>query len=399
MGEAGQAKAVTTQADGKILVGGSARLTSEPLAGPHFALIRYLNDGRVDPSFARFPAVVGPAGGLVAIALQPDGRIVGVGGRADDFVVVRYLPDGRLDPSFGRTGSVQTDFDFGQIDRASALAVQSDGKIVVAGSSWDPFATIRTSTQLAVARYNADGSLDQSFGSGGKATASVPGITGGYAVRVAPDGSITVGGSHEAGFSQPQVALARFSSSGAPDPSFGAGGVQVDPFPQIRTDRFFGMGFLSDGRLVAAAEGAVGRKYRVVLERLLAGGSPDASFGSGGVSAFGQVEGLSAAAAEVEPNGAVFAARSELSGRSRNLRLSKFSPRGGIDPSFGRRGTSTMPFRLARAVAGGVAVDRLGRVLVAGGFNPPRTKEFLLARFKPGGKPDPRFGSRRKRVR
>ena len=399
MGEAGVARAVTTQADGKIVVGGNARLELEPFAQPHFALIRYLSNGRVDPTFARFPTVDAPIGVLAGLALQPDGKVVAIGvngGSSTDFLVARYLPDGRLDPSFGGSGSVQTDVDFGQIDQASALAIQSDGKILVAGTSRSPFSTISTPTQIAIARYNPDGSLDQSFGSGGKATASVTGSTQVFAVRVAPDGSITVAGAHEPGFSHPEVAMARFSSLGVADPSFGTGGVQVAPFPSISISSFTGMGFLPDGRVVAAGDTFVGKKDRVVVERLTANGSPDGSFGSGGASVFGDIAGLSAA--DVDPNGAVFAASIGFSGDPRKLLVSKFSPRGGFDRRFGRHGTSAMRFRLAKAVAGGIASDRFGRILVAGAFKPPQTKEFLLARFKPRGQPDRGFGSRRKRA-
>ena len=401
MGKAGGATAVAIQTDGKIVVGGHARLELQPLAQGHFALIRYLNNGRVDPTFARFPAVEGPVGALTGLALQPDGKIVAIGfagGSSTDFLVARYLPDGRLDPSFGGSGFVQTDFDFNQIDRASVLAIQSDGKILVAGTSRDPFANISSPTQFAIARYNPDGSLDQSFGSGGKATANVAGFTQVFGVRAAPDGAITVAGAHEAGFSHPEVALARFSSLGAADPSFGAGGVQVAPFPYISIDRFSGMGFLADGRVVAAGDAsvAVGDNYRVVVERLIANGSPDGGFGPGGASVFGKLGRLSAA--DVEPNGAVFAAGMGFSGDPRTLLVSKFSPRGGFDRSFGRHGTSAMRFRPAKADAVAIASDRFGRILVAGTFKPHRTKEFLLARFEPRGEPDRGFGSRRQRA-
>ncbi len=102
-----------------------------------------------------------------AVVLQPDGKLIVAGTTGgpttSDFLIVRYNGDGSLDTSFGNGGKVLTDF--GMQDYAHAIAVQPDGKIVAAGVGEGP-----SSTNTVLARYNADGSLDSTFGIGGKVT-------------------------------------------------------------------------------------------------------------------------------------------------------------------------------------------------------------------------------------
>lgn len=129
--------------------------------------------GDLDPSFGDDGTVITDFGvNDVAngVASQPDGKTVAAGYTQDpangsDFAVARFNPDGSLDSGFGNGGKVRTDFG-GSDDRGSAVAVQADGKIVVAGWALVPDVTFYT--DVALARYNADGSLDSSFGNGGK---------------------------------------------------------------------------------------------------------------------------------------------------------------------------------------------------------------------------------------
>src|SRR5207245_943210 len=161
------ARALALQADGKI--GATGFTSSDFGTRRRFALARYNPDGSLDRQVVTSFADRDEAS---ALALQSDGKIVvagfsGAGGR-QDFALARYNPDGSLDPSFGSGGRVLTDF--GGYDEASALALQSDGKIVVAG-----FSDV-VGFGFALARYNPDGSLDPSFGSGGRV------LTGGVAL-------------------------------------------------------------------------------------------------------------------------------------------------------------------------------------------------------------------------
>ena len=118
-----------------------------------------------------------------AVAAQSDGKIVVAGSSNGNIFVARYLSDGSLDPTFGTNGIVTTDL--GGTDYAYGVAIQSDGKIVVAG---------QTGTDFALVRYNTDGSLDTTFGSNGWTTTDFGGTDCAYGVAMQSDGKIVVAG-------------------------------------------------------------------------------------------------------------------------------------------------------------------------------------------------------------
>jgi uncharacterized delta-60 repeat protein len=193
--------------------------------GPYFALARYTTRGALDSSFGRGGKVLtdfGPpkrfdATGQ-AVALQSDGKVVVAGESSErrspfpHVALARYTARGRLDPSFGRGGRVVTDHGI-----AEAVAIQRDGKIVTAGFGFPG---------LGLARYTPDGKLDPSFGNAGKTVVSDFG-SGGYATAVAiqADGRIVAAGGVSGDF-----ALARYTADGRLDPSFGDGGKVVTDF-------------------------------------------------------------------------------------------------------------------------------------------------------------------------
>jgi uncharacterized delta-60 repeat protein len=184
--------ALALQPDGKIILAGSARGVV-PRGGTTMAVARINPDGSDDGSFGQGGRLVlDLADGINAIALRPDGRIVLAGlQRFTDFGIVQLSADGELDTSFGTNG--ESTVDFGGVDVANAVAVQPDGKIVVAGFTRHGGAD--DTNDFAVARLNTDGRPDNSFGTGGKVTVDFAGATdeaAGLALR--PDGAIVVSG-------------------------------------------------------------------------------------------------------------------------------------------------------------------------------------------------------------
>ena len=163
------ADAVAIQNDGKIV-----------LAVPG-SVIRYNSDGSLDNSFIQAAPF-----NINALAIQSDGKVVGVGyatnGSDFDVTLVRYNIDGSLDNSFSDDGKQITDF--GGVDEAHNVTIQSDGKIVIAGTS---------DFNFAIARYNSDGSLDNSFSSDGKQTTNIGGQEDGTSLAIQLDGKIVVG--------------------------------------------------------------------------------------------------------------------------------------------------------------------------------------------------------------
>src|SRR5262245_34666415 len=158
--------AIAVQPDGKLVAAGAATINGQA----DFALARYNRDGTLDTSFGRGGQVTTDFGGRYegagSVALQWDGKIVVAGGSVigfyDNFALARYGSDGTLDTTSGSDGKVVTNF--GEVSaHADSVAVQPDGKIVVAG-----YANIDGGEDFALVRYNSNGSLDTSFGSGGK---------------------------------------------------------------------------------------------------------------------------------------------------------------------------------------------------------------------------------------
>jgi uncharacterized delta-60 repeat protein len=266
LGSGSNAFALGLQSDGKLVVAGQSKLDG---SGTDFAVARYTPEafvvgGGLDGSFG--------TGGVAttdvrfrdeafAVAVQPDGKIVAAGRASASAMfgpsvvaLARYHPDGSADLSFGGGGQVTTAFNNGDNDRASALALQPDGKIVVAGVT----ATNGGGSAFAVARYNADGSLDGTFGSAGQVITVVgdylPSDDSALAVVVQPDGAIVVGG--DAATSTGQFALVRYTSNGSLDSGFGNAGRVITAFSQsgshVAGNGFYGLALQPDGKIVAA---------------------------------------------------------------------------------------------------------------------------------------------------
>ena len=269
------ASSVLIQADGKIVVSGS-----------DFELARYDSNGNLDPSFGVGGKVStsfdGQGFGLVG---QPDGKLIVAGnvftGGHDDFAVARYNIDGSLDTSFGAGGEVSTSFGPTN-DEAFSVTLQADGKIVVAGAS-------DSSKHLALARYNVDGSLDASFGSGGMLTTTVPNGFGEAAksVKIQPDGKILVAGYSFVVGSKTDFVLVRYNSDGSLDSSFGTGG-EVATDLGSRSDAANSIVLLADGKILVVGttgDGPIGSApdqpgLDFALARYNSDGSLDTSFGA-----------------------------------------------------------------------------------------------------------------------
>jgi len=219
--------------DGKLVAAGSADRRSDT----DFALARYRSNGRLDRSFGRRGRVttdfVGGLDQIRALVVQADGKLVAAGfantrsGTTSDFALARYRPNGALDPSFGGDGKVTTDF-AGSDNIATAVAVQADGKLVAAG-----FVDLRPGdSDFALARYKPDGTLDRSFGTGGKVTTDFAGgLDQAFALVVQANGKLIAAGRAQVTTTGLfDFALARYRPNGSLDASFGTGGKVTTDF-------------------------------------------------------------------------------------------------------------------------------------------------------------------------
>lgn len=287
---------VAMQPDGKIVFVGDGNVRDQANNNIDLIVGRLNADGSTDTSFStdgfanvRFDAAGNRADTGRAVALQADGKIVaagwgsiaGVGGAPNhtDFGVVRFLPDGTPDPSFGNAGAVTTGFNGGVDDRAYDLLLQPDGKIVLAGH-----ADVGATTDLALARYNADGSLDPTFGTQGKVLHDHTGggQEFGFAAALQPDGKILVGGYGQAG-TQTDFLITRFNADGSVDRSFGDDGTAHEPVG-AGSDAITHLALQPDGSILATgyAKETPTSGYDMVVSRFHANGERDLSFGPSG---------------------------------------------------------------------------------------------------------------------
>ncbi|MBP7477595.1 MAG: T9SS type A sorting domain-containing protein [Chitinophagales bacterium] len=232
-----EALSIAMQADSKIVVAGKA--TANNATSKNFALARYNTDGSLDITFdtdGMLTTDLGTGNDVgKGVKIQPDGKILVAGetqpgGNDENFALVRYNTNGSLDNAFGTGGIATTDF-FTNIDNPSSLVLQADGKIIVAGSSYNP----SSFPDFSLARYEANGSLDNTFGTGGKVWTNFgTGANTVRAVALQADGKIVAGGSINSGTATSDFALARYTqinTAGIDDKSsVNAIGISPNPF-------------------------------------------------------------------------------------------------------------------------------------------------------------------------
>jgi uncharacterized delta-60 repeat protein len=361
--------------------------------------------GDLDPSFGAggvTRTVIGNGGsGLARLALQSDGKIIGVG-QADyatgktGFAVTRYLDNGTLDPSFGSGGVVETAF--GTLnDEAFATAVQPDGRIIAAGFSMiDPSADVNG---FAVARYLTNGNLDPSFGTGGRFAQSVSEAAGqeyANAVALQADGKIVLAGygAADASGGAFEIVLVRLKSDGTLDPSFGGGDGIVQTPVRPGGSEAQDVIVQPDGKLLVAVNEGVNA---AIVARYMSDGTLDAGFGSAGFASypFATGSGTYAERVALAPGGKILVGATGLSsGQGLDFRVARFNSDGTVDSSaFGGAGGASY----APAASGAnteltqLLVQSDGDMILAGWAGAQGSRTFQIVRLTPSGVLDPTF--------
>jgi len=405
------------QSNGKIIVAGATDDGRQD-----FVVARFNGDGSPDSSFGKAGKVTTDLSGhndyVTALSIQPDGRIVvaGVVGKVGGgqwpwrFGLARYNSDGSLDSSFGIGGKVTTAFSDYQ-DAASALTIQSDGKIVVSGWTWGwTSGNGNPRTRFVLARYNHDGSLDATFGNGGKVIADTPARPVG--VEIGPDNKILVAGGASMNpskkfdelsdclqfwsVSDADFVLLRYNPDGAPDASFGVGGIVTADFGELH-DYIYSFRIQSDGKIIVAGltgeaalivpcDAASYNNSRFTLARYNSNGSLDSDFGNQGIvttNFSGSLNEWAGAVAiqsdgKIVVTGGAFAVNPDDPNNNKLFdAVFRYNRDGSLDPSFGAGGKVTPP--LSRPT---VAVQSDGKIVLAGRELIPRQGwDFVLARY------------------
>jgi len=363
--------------------------------------------GGLDPSFGTGGTVVtefpSSYSGARAVAVQADGGIVAAGfahtndSILSDFALTRYDARGVLDATFGTGGTVRTDFG-GRYDEVLAVAVQPDGRIVVAGNSFDA-----NGSDMAVARYHSHGTLDTSFDGDGMALVDFGSEANARDIALQPDGKVVLAGRalHPAGGSD--FALARLTSDGGIDSSFGAEGrVLTDFLPGADngSDAAQGVAVQADGRIVAAGSGvAGGTSVDFAVARYLADGSLDLTFSNDGLLTTdfaGYFDEIRDVAVDTRGRIVTGGMSCEFPGNSDEVcdfGLARYTSKGTLDRRFGGHGKirTDLGADVSEGIHG-VVLQTDGRIVAAGETIGLGGWDVALTRYRSNGRLDRSFG-------
>lgn len=362
-----------------VLIDSRNRVVAVGTAAQKFALARYKPNGRLDRSFSDNGKVTtqlsvrhrrrNRLSRAYAGAIDSHGRILAAGVAftkltLQRIALARYKPNGHLDKSFGNGGEVRTRFN--RYDAgARAVALDSKGRIVVAGFG--------PGDSFALARYEPSGELDQTFGTGGKVLTPFGDFDGAQSIAIDSRERIVAGG-----FTGRNVALARYEPDGTLDPSFGSDGKVVTNFEG--TDEANSLAIDSQDRIVAAVESRKpGQVRRFGVARYSEDGALDGSFGNGGEVTTEFADRSEAQDVAIDTRGRIVVAGRAASHRHRKFALARYLSDGELDPTFSHDGKTITTFGSGRRVQGanGMAIDHKGRIVAAGYAR----GKFALARY------------------
>lgn len=410
------AKAMVVQADGKVIVAGTSTSTG---GSSNIVIERFNSDGTLDATFGADGNSDGTPDGVVnldlgtssddakAVAIQADGKIVVAGnstptGGSSNVVLARLDKNGKLDATFGADGNadgtpdgvVQVSFGNGD-DAVDAIAIQQDGKIVVAGDTTSN--TGNGSQNMVVARVNANGSLDATFGAG-TADGTPDGVVSlslgagndeAKAVAIQANGKIVIAGNTIGSDNSSNIAVARLNGDGSLDATFGVGNADGTPDGVVAVslsngdDKAKAVALQADGKiLVGGVTLAADNSSNVAVARLNSDGTADASFGAG--TADGTPDGsvaVSFGAGDdklkglvVQADGKILIAGSNTAADgSTNAVVARFNSNGALDSSFGEDSSDGTPNGVVSISLGSgddsaeaLALQADGKILIAG---------------------------------
>jgi uncharacterized delta-60 repeat protein len=382
---------VIAEPDGRVVAVCDAGATGDSGADDT-VIARFTSNGKIDNTFgiggsAATPYQGGIAGVALAAEIDSQGRIiVPFGG----FIVRRFAPGGSLDPTFGYFGQEMNPF--GISGAINAVTVEPDGKILVAGSEASPAPGLPT--DAAVARYNADGSLDTTFGTRGLELVQIGSNAAFTSIKTARNSDIILGGYGQSG-STDAFAVVRLYYNGYRNHSFGSGGIELTSFGSANGQRCTSIALQANGDIIAGGStfDAGGNPQQMAVARYLPSGALDPSFGVAGQATF-------------KPGGEASRANSMVLQRDGRIVLAgsigtqfgliRLRNNGTLDSTFGSGGATITKFADSfgpmTSFIETAAQDASGNIVAVGeiDFSDSPT---ALARYLPSGKPDPGFGS------
>ncbi len=300
-----------------------------------------------------------------------------VGALAGVVAVGAYAASGDLDTTFDTDGIVITDTAVGNNDEIRALAIDSSDRIVAAGYSGSS-----TNGNFVITRYNADGSLDATFGTAGEVEIEdLFSATGdnAYGVAIDGDGKIVVAGTVAGRFGNSEIGVARFNADGSLDTSFDTDGSIITNYGAI--DSAYAMAIQADGKIVVA--GAVDNVITVI--RYNTDGSLDATFDTDGIAVGAAAQ--AARAVAIDGSGNIVVAGYTANNTTADFIVQRFTSAGALDATFDGDGTVSTDFGATKDQAYSVTIDGSGRIVAAGYSG----GSFAIARYTSGGALDTTF--------
>jgi len=367
------ADAIAIQSDGKIVLAGAWSTAKG------FAVLRLNPSGSLDATFGSGGVVEKSVGGVSpvsrAVGIQADGKIVVAGfvifaGTGYDAVVMRFLPDGSPDNTFGAGGVAITDID-SHDDQALALSLQPDGRIILAGQT---LSNDLTTSDMLFVRYLSNGSLDPTFGLGGIATVDLRGTTDiARAVALSGGKIVAAGTSRDPASSRTDIGVVRLDANGTPDPTFGVAGSYVSSFGGPGSQVARSLAIDSAGRILVAGSYGSAQPNNFAVARLTTGGAIDSTFGVGGLAVTDfsgrSDDGFGAA---LQADGRLLVAGPSLGSTPTDsqIGISRYLPDGSPDLAFavGGKQATRLPTGFSGPGASALALVPCG-ALVAGGWD------------------------------
>jgi uncharacterized delta-60 repeat protein len=390
------ASATVIQPDGKIVVAGTCFPGLDNGDSPqNVAVARYNTDGSFDTTFGNGGKVITDCGGVkegaLSVALQFDGKILVAGYHeqegVDYWLIARYNKNGTLDTTFGNSGKVITMFNNYSSTFIQKIILQSDGKIVCAGSGFGigrfPYADV------LIGRFNSDGSYDSTFGNGGQVNTA--GFKA-FSIAIKPDGKLVACGGYGTG-SGDNIFVSQYNTDGSLDTGFGNGGIVTASVQQYSDT--WDLVCQPDGKIVVSGHTAPsGGPYCVYVARFNANGSPDLSFGTGSqtISALSQAYESSRAIA-LETDGKIIIgcdASTSYGGNSPNtflasddtdFAIARYNSDGSLDSTFGTNGKILTHMGSGWSNLYDIVIQPDGKVIAVGSAFNGSNFDFAIARY------------------
>ena len=381
---------IALQSDGKIILTGNSTFTG-------IKTVRLNTNGTLDNTFNGTGAVTTNLADdtTKSVAIQSDGKIVVSGSKYDatahtsEYFVLRYNTNGTLDTTFNSTGVVLASIDKTKPNTAADVKIQTDGKIVVCGSSY-----VGSYKDIAVIRLNTNGTLDNTFNGTGKLTSGFlkSGSDRIEKLAVQSDGKILAAGYT----STNNISLARYNANGTLDTSFNTKGYVTSNFQHTYFGNFFNsLAVLSqtDGKILIVGDyySSTSNKQEIFVRRYNQIGTVDTTFGTSGMASLGiNAKGTFSNAAILQTDGKIMIVGSSYVGTDNVFTLVRFNTNGTLDTTFNGTGFLNTTINV-NSVGNSILLQPDGKILVGGWITNGTDRDLLLMRYNTNGTLDSTF--------